>query len=99
MHQLTLRISDDLAVRLKDAAADRGDSVNAYAASVLGAAVDPALAGNEVERMRERLAQAGLLAVRTPSRRGRPDGADLEQARRRAGSGKPLSDLVAEGRR
>lgn len=99
MHQLTLRISDDLADRLKHAAAGRGDSVNAYATSVLGAAVDPELAGDEIERVRERLGRAGLLALRTPSRRGRPDASELAEARQRAGRGQPLSDLVSEGRR
>jgi plasmid stability protein len=96
--QLTLRVDDDLARRLKVAAAASHQSVNAYAGGVLRAAVDPDLATAEAERVRERLRQAGLLAVVEPRRRSRPDRAAVEGARRRAGSGRPLGDLVSEGR-
>ncbi|MBA3261364.1 MAG: toxin-antitoxin system HicB family antitoxin, partial [Thermoleophilaceae bacterium] len=59
MRQVTLRLPDELSDRLKQAAAERGDSVNAYASAVLSAAVDPELAGDEAARVRERLARAG----------------------------------------
>jgi len=98
MVQLTLRVDGDLARRLKVVAAARGQSVNAYAGAVLHAAVDPDLATAEAERVRERLAQAGLLAATTPGSGPRPDGDALARARRRAGGGQPLSELVAEGR-
>ncbi|MDQ3631861.1 MAG: transcriptional regulator, partial [Actinomycetota bacterium] len=54
---------DALADGLKSAAAERGQSVNAFATAVLGAAIDPDLAGAETERVRERLLRAGLLAA------------------------------------
>lgn len=99
MAQLTLRIDDELARRLKQVAAEQQRSVNAYAAAVLGAAVDPELAEDELQRVRERLARAGLLAeVGSPSPRHRPRSAAVAAAGRRAARGTPLSDLVGEGR-
>lgn len=98
MHQLTLRVQDALAERLKLVAAQRGESVNAYATAVLSAAVDPDLADTEAARLRERLARAGLLAPADRSGR-RPDPASVERARRRAGVGRPLSELIGEDRR
>jgi hypothetical protein len=99
MRQLTLRVSDDLAARLKRAAAERGSSVNGYATAVLGAAVDPELAGDESARVRERLAAAGLLAPTQPGDRRRPEQKALRAARRRAGKGRRLDEIVTEGRR
>ena len=98
MQQLTLRIDDELARRLKVVAADRGDSVNAFASAVLQAAVDPDLAGDEAQRVRERLARAGLLASVEAGDRERPPRDAVNAARARAGSGRPLSELVTEGR-
>ena len=98
MRQLTLRVEDELARRLKVVAAESGRSVNAYAAAVLRAAVDPDLATGEAERLRARLAQAGLLAPSTGSARLRPDAAAVKRARARAGRGRALSDLVSEER-
>lgn len=95
---MTLRIDEDLARRLKLVAASRDQSVNSYAGAVLRAAVDPALAGDEAARLRERLAQAGLLAPVEPHSTSRPDEAAVQRARRRAGRGRSLSDLVAEDR-
>lgn len=98
MQQLTLRIDDELARRLKTVASGRGDSVNAYAGAVLRAAVDPDLAGDEAQRLRERLARAGLLAPVDAGERERPPEEAVAGARGRAGSGRPLADLVTEGR-
>jgi plasmid stability protein len=100
MAQLTLRIPDGLARRLKQAASTRGSSLNRYACEVLAAAVDPDLAGNEVARLRERLAQAGLLATTPPETRPgrRPARAAVAAARAAAGQGRPLADLVGEDR-
>ena len=98
MRQLTLRIDDELAVRLKVAAGERGESVNGYAGKVLSAALDPDLAGDEVSALRERLARAGLLLRPESVARKRPSAQELGRARAAAGRGKPLSELVREGR-
>lgn len=100
MPQLTLRIDDRLASDLKDHAAKAGRSVNAWASQILQAAVDPDLAGTDAQRTRERLARAGLLVI-PPPRPGvrRPAATRLARARRAAGRGRSLSDLVIEGRR
>lgn len=99
MHQLTLRVPEQLGKSLKDAAAERGESVNSYASAVLTAAVDPDLAGGEAERLRERLARAGLLAERAQAPRARPPEEQVRAARAAAGDGTALADLVGEGRR
>lgn len=100
MRQLTLRIDESLARRLKSAAASRGTSVNGYATSVLAAAVDPGgLAGVEQGRLRERLSRAGLLEHSIPSERVGPSDREFDEARAAAGRGTMVSDLVSEGRR
>ena len=96
--QLTLRIDDALGRHLKRVAAETGRSVNAYAGAVLRAAVDPDLGTDEAERLRLRLARAGLLAPTGPEARHPPDRAAVERARARAGPGRALSDLVREDR-
>lgn len=98
MRQLTLRVPETLVARLKDAAQAQQRSVNSYATAVLSAAVDPELAGDEAERVRERLARAGLLAE-PGSGRSRPGERAVARARKRAGKGRALEELVAEGRR
>lgn len=98
MRQLTLRVDDGLAARLKAVAGDRGESVNRYAEAVLSAAVDPELAGSEADRLRERLARAGLLVIPEPRDVRRPGRDELVAARAAAGRGKPLSEMVSEGR-
>lgn len=99
MRQLTLRVPDALAEQLKGVARERDESVNGYAVNVLSAAVDPDFAADETTGLRERLARAGLLL--TPERLpgARPSPQALDRARVEAGSGKPLSDFVTEGRR
>ena len=99
IRQLTLRIEESLADRLKSVAASRGTSVNGFATSVLAAAVDPDLAGDEIGRLRERLSRAGLLERASPSERVGPSDREFEEARAAAGRGTMLSDLVTEGRR
>jgi plasmid stability protein len=97
MKQLTLRIDDGLAARLKMVSAQAGRSVNAHASAILRAAVDPDLAGDEATRLRERMARAGLL-MDPGEPRPRPPAVDVERARARAGQGRPLSDFVGEDR-
>ena len=99
MVQVTLRLDDALAHDMKRVARDRGESVNAFAARILSAAVDPQFAGTEADRLRERLAAAGLGAVPTGRRTARPDPELLAQAQRAAaGSRKLFSDYVSEDR-
>jgi predicted transcriptional regulator len=100
MTQLTLRLPDGLVRRLKQAAEARGSSLNRYASEVLAAAIDPDLAGDEAARLRERLAQAGLLAPLAPQARParRPDPAAVAAARAAAGRGRPLAELIGEDR-
>jgi hypothetical protein len=99
MRQLTLRVPAELAEQLKGVARDRQESVNGYAVKVLSAAVDPDLAGDELTGLRERLARAGLLLAPEPLPTKRTSAHALNSARAAAGRGRPLSDLVAEGRR
>jgi plasmid stability protein len=98
MAQLSLRLPDELAAQVRSHAARAGRSTNAWIALVLAAAVDPELAGDDVERTRERLARAGLLAP--PARAaGRPDPRRVERARRAAAGGRELGAIVADERR
>lgn len=98
MAQLTLRVDDELADELRRVAAQRGESMNALAITVLRAAVDPEAAGSAVERFRERLARAGLLAEPPSESVTRPDPEDVTAAARKAAQGKMLSDMVLEDR-
>lgn len=96
--QMSLRLDDSLAEDVRAHAARAGMSVNGWIALVLGAAVDPELAGSEAERTRERLARAGLLVTSAEAARP-PDPRKVERARKAAGTGTPLGSLVADGRR
>lgn len=98
MAQLTLRVDDDLADDLRGMAARRGESVNALATNILRAFTDPQAAGSDMEKIRERLARAGLLADPPSEPAPRPDPEAVAAAGRRAAQGKLLSDIVLEGR-
>lgn len=97
MAQVTLRLPDQLAERLRAAASTQERSVNEYLTRLVQAATDPELADDDVARTRERLARAGLLAPTGPSRQ-RPDPTAVATARAVAGTGTPLSSLVADSR-
>lgn len=97
MTQVTWRAPDELVECTRRAAARSGRSLNDYLTQLARAATDPELAGSEAERLRERLADAGLLAQPGSPRR-RPDESAVARARRRAGRGTPLSELVSEDR-
>ncbi len=99
MAQVTWRTPDELLERVRHAATSSGRSVNEWITRVLDAATDPDLSGSDADRVRERLARAGLLAEPSGMRVTRPDPQALEDARQAAGHGTPLSDLVIEGRR
>jgi hypothetical protein len=99
MAQMTWRTSDELLERVKRQAQQRGRSLNDWVTAVLSAATDPTLSGDEAQRVRERLAAAGLLEPVEPVTHRRPAEAEVARARAAAGRGAPVSDLVAEGRR
>ncbi|MBX7430576.1 Arc family DNA-binding protein [Mycobacterium sp. Y57] len=97
MTQVTWRAPDELVERIRQVASRHGCSVNEYLTRLAQAATDPAFAGDDVDRLRERLALAGLLAE-PGRRRSRPDRAAVARARKAAGQGTPLSDLVVRER-
>jgi hypothetical protein len=97
MEQMTWRAPADLIERVRRAAQRQRRSMNDYVTAVLDAATNPSLAGSEAERLRERLDQAGLLAD-PGRRRRRPERDRTAGARRRAGAGTELSQLISEDR-
>jgi hypothetical protein len=97
MEQVTWRAPADLVERVRRAAQRQRRSMNDYVTAVLDAATNPLLAGSEAERLRERLDQAGLLAE-PGERHVRPGRGETAAARRRAGTGTALSQLVSEDR-
>jgi Arc-like DNA binding domain len=97
MEQMTWRAPADLIERVRRAAQRQHRSMNEYVTAVLDAATNPRLAGSEAEQLRERLAQAGLL-VGGGERRSRPPREEAAGARRRAGMGTALSQLVSDDR-
>jgi plasmid stability protein len=97
MEQMTWRAPADLIERVRRAAQRHHRSMNDYVTAVLDAATNPRLAGSEAEQLRERLDQAGLLA-RPSGSRSRPPREEVAGARKHAGQGTPLSDLVSEDR-
>jgi hypothetical protein len=54
---------------------------------------------NETEKVRARLRQAGLLAETGPAAQERPSHEAIVIARRQAGKGTSLAELVSQGRR
>lgn len=97
MSQVTWRAPDELVERVRQVAARQGRSLNDYLTRLAEAAVDPELAGNDMERLRERLARAGLIVAPGAKRRP-PNQNSVAKARRRAGEGTPLSDLIKQER-
>jgi hypothetical protein len=73
--------------------------MNDFVTAVLDAATDPDLAGGDAERLRERLARAGLLSGgRGQGARTRPAPRDVARARAAAARATPLSRLITEDR-
>lgn len=76
--------------------------MNDYITAVLDAATDPNLAESLAESVRDRLRRAGLLVDPAHPGGDAPlqlvDAERLAAARRRAGRGTPLAQLVADGR-
>ena len=97
MQQVTWRAPDDLVERVRSVAARGGQSMNEFLTRVLDAATDPELGDSDAQRIRERLSQAGVLAPTGVARR-RPDPQEVARARRAAGRGTPLADIVTRDR-
>lgn len=97
MEQMTWRAPGDIIERVRHAAQRQHRSMNDYVTAVLDAATNPRLAGGEAERLRQRLDQAGLLAE-PGELHSRPPREEVARARRRAGAGTALSQLVGEDR-
>jgi plasmid stability protein len=98
MAQLTIRADDALVRRVKASASELGRSMNDYVTAILDAATNPELAGTDADRLRERLARAGLLVVPSRLSVGRPSSAAVDAAGRRAAVGRPLAEFVSDGR-
>ncbi|MFN3214925.1 MAG: transcriptional regulator [Acidimicrobiales bacterium] len=99
MAQISWRADDGLVARVRLHADRAGTSMNAYITHVLETATDPDYGGDAAERLRDRLRMAGLLAEHpVESDPDLPSDEEFEAARREAGRGTPLSDLVIEGR-
>ena len=58
---MTWRATEELLERVRHQAVEQGRSLNDWVTVVLDAASDPANAGGQAERLRERLGRAGLL--------------------------------------
>lgn len=100
MQQFSVRLRDRHGDAVRRLAAARGRSINQTFEDLVAAATDPALAGDELLALRERMNRAGLSLdldqlPDTPA----PSAAELRRARAAAGRGTPLSELVSEGRR
>jgi hypothetical protein len=98
MVQVTLRIPEDLANGLKAAAEERDMSVNRYATAVLTAATDPGLAASEQEELIARLSRAGLLEPAPTRTQPEAETDLLERARKHAGAGRSLAEIVSSDR-
>jgi hypothetical protein len=97
MARTSWRCDDELLERVRRAAAASGWSMNKWMTHVLSAATAPGSA-SEADRVRARMEAADLLEMRSAVSR-RPDPAEVARARRAAGHGTPLADLVIADRR
>lgn len=97
--QVSWRAEEDLIERARARARELGKSLNQYVTEVVAVASNPDFESDEAERLRARLALAGLLTPPPAAPHGpRPDDAEVVEAGRRAGRGTALSDLVSGGR-
>ena len=100
MEQFSVRLSDELGRAVRQLAAARGASINQTFEDLVAAATDPALADDDRQALRERLARAGLVFdVTALPDVDAPSEDEVARARAAAGSGTPLAQLVSEGRR
>jgi plasmid stability protein len=98
MSQITIRADEAVIERVRRVAASHHKSMNEYVVLVLDAATNPKTAGTEIEMIRERLVNAGLVTDRRHHVRQRPDPAAVSAAGARAGKGTSLSSIVSADR-
>ncbi|WP_428117006.1 transcriptional regulator [Candidatus Poriferisodalis sp.] len=98
MQQITWRADEELVARIKMSAQEQRISMNEYLTWIAQAATDPSLSSNAIEEIRSRLRLAGLLSDFEARDTVRPDDDAVAAARRRAGQGTPLSELVRANR-
>jgi hypothetical protein len=100
LEQFSVRLSDERGLAVRRLAAARGRSINQTFEDLVAAATDPALAVDQLQAQRERLARAGLVfdLAALPDVQA-PAEDQLARARTAAGRGTPLSQIVSEGRR
>lgn len=98
MAQMTIRADDDLVKRVRRAAEQQGLSMNAYVSHVLNVATSPEYAVSSFERISERFRAAGLLAERSEQEDVSLRPERVAAARKAAGRGTPLSEIVASDR-
>ena len=102
MGHFSVRIDDDLHHRVREAASHANTSLNGYVTRVLCVATEPSPLEPEADRIRARLAAAGLLSSAEPPAEFRLEAGDrqaFEDARRRSGDGTSGSALIAAERR
>lgn len=98
MQQVTWRADKELVTRVKMRAQEQQVSMNEFLTRIAQAATDPSTSSSAVEEIRTRLKLAGLLSdFRAPDVEP-PDEEEVSAARKRAGQGTPLSELVRANR-
>lgn len=101
MAQLSLRIDDALHRRARQAADAAGVSLNSYIGRVLSVAVDPSADEPDADRIRARLAAAGVIdspVPPPPPDHSSSDEQRFQDALARSGGGTPGSALIEQER-
>lgn len=98
MSQMTWRAPEELIRDVERVAAQRGPSVDEFVTQLVLAATDPQHAADLDDRIRERRARSGLLAPSAPGPAPAVDPDAVAAARREAGQGTALSQVLGEGR-
>lgn len=99
MSQVSWRAPDTLVERVQKTAAAQGRSMNDFMTRILDVATSPDARDPEEVRLRARLERAGLLVVPMHWDEVVPSAPEIEAARKEAGSGTSLSDLISHDRR
>jgi hypothetical protein len=98
MAQITVRLDEELAAAAKRVAAQEGVSLNGWMVMVVRMATDPDFEPTGVERTRERLRRAGVLAEWPRSTKNRPPAELLAEAGAAGGRGTPSEVLIRQDR-